>query len=74
MPVNISKLNYKGWENSYRLSNDLIDLVVESGFDILNPVQWPAGGHTYQDWKDKVPSGATSLPKAFPPTDGPRGW
>ena len=32
---------------------DLIDLVVESGFDILNPVQWPAGGHSYQEWKDK---------------------
>ncbi len=32
---------------------DLIDLVVESGFDILNPVQWPAGGHSYREWKDK---------------------
>lgn len=28
MAVNVAKLNYKGWENSYRLSNDLIDLVV----------------------------------------------
>jgi uroporphyrinogen decarboxylase len=33
---------------------DLIDLVIESGFDILNPVQWSAGGHTYQEWKDKA--------------------
>jgi uroporphyrinogen decarboxylase len=33
---------------------DLIDLVVESGFDILNPVQWPAGGHSYREWKDKA--------------------
>ncbi len=33
---------------------DLIDLVVESGFDILNPVQWPAGGHIYQEWKEKA--------------------
>ena len=33
---------------------NLIDLVVESGFDILNPVQWPAGGHTYQEWKDRA--------------------
>lgn len=33
---------------------DLIDLVVESGFDILNPVQWSAGGHSYQEWKDKA--------------------
>ena len=33
---------------------DLIDLVVESGFDILNPVQWPAGGHSYREWKEKA--------------------
>ena len=33
---------------------DLIDDIVESGFDVLNPVQWPAGGHTYQAWKDKA--------------------
>src|SRR5664280_209766 len=28
MPVHITKVNYRGWKNSYRLSNDLIDLVV----------------------------------------------
>ena len=33
---------------------DLLDLVVESGFDILNPVQWSAGGHSYQEWKDRA--------------------
>jgi uroporphyrinogen decarboxylase len=33
---------------------DLIDLVVESHFDILNPVQWPAGGHSYREWKDRA--------------------
>ena len=33
---------------------DLIDLVVESGFDILNPVQWSAGKKSYRDWKDKA--------------------
>lgn len=33
---------------------DLIDLIVESHFDILNPVQWSAGNHTYQEWKDKA--------------------
>jgi len=33
---------------------DLIDAIVESGFDILNPVQWSAGGHTYQEWKDQA--------------------
>lgn len=33
---------------------NLIDLVIESGFDILNPVQWSAGKPTYRDWKDKA--------------------
>ena len=33
---------------------DLLDMIVESGFDALNPVQWTAGGHTYQEWKDKA--------------------
>ncbi|MHB9031966.1 MAG: uroporphyrinogen decarboxylase family protein, partial [Anaerolineae bacterium] len=33
---------------------NLIDLIAESGFDILNPVQWPAGGHSYQEWKDRA--------------------
>lgn len=33
---------------------DLIDPVVESGFDILNPVQWTAGGHSFKEWKDKA--------------------
>jgi uroporphyrinogen decarboxylase len=33
---------------------DLIDLVIESEFDILNPVQWCAGKATYQQWKDRA--------------------
>jgi uroporphyrinogen decarboxylase len=33
---------------------DLIDPVIESGFDILNPVQWCAGRHSYQEWKNKA--------------------
>ncbi len=33
---------------------DLIDLLIESGFDILNPVQWCAGKHSYREWKDKA--------------------
>ncbi|NIA12432.1 MAG: hypothetical protein GWP08_00020 [Nitrospiraceae bacterium] len=33
---------------------DILDLIVDSGFDIVNPVQWTAGGHSYQEWKDKV--------------------
>ena len=32
----------------------IIDLVIESKFDILNPVQWTAGRYTYQQWKDKA--------------------
>jgi uroporphyrinogen decarboxylase len=31
----------------------LIDLIIEAGFDILNPVQWSAGQHSYKRWKDK---------------------
>ena len=33
---------------------DIIDLVIESGFDILNPVQWCAGKRSYKEWKDKA--------------------
>ena len=32
---------------------DLIEDVIDSGFDVLNPVQWSAGGHGYREWKDK---------------------
>jgi uroporphyrinogen decarboxylase len=33
---------------------DLIDDFVESGFDVINPVQWTAGNQGYQAWKDKT--------------------
>jgi uroporphyrinogen decarboxylase len=33
---------------------DIIDDVIGAGFDILNPVQWTAGGHSYREWKDKA--------------------
>jgi uroporphyrinogen decarboxylase len=33
---------------------NIIDLVIDSHFDILNPVQWSAGKHTYQQWKDRA--------------------
>ena len=36
---------------------DLIDDFVECGFDILNPVQWSAGGRTPAEWKARA-SGA----------------
>jgi uroporphyrinogen decarboxylase len=32
---------------------ELIDDIIASGFDILNPVQWTAGGRPYAEWKDK---------------------
>jgi len=33
---------------------DVIDLVIEGGFDVLNPVQWCAGDHGYKEWKDRA--------------------
>jgi len=39
---------------------NILDMLVETGTDILNPVQWPAGGHSAREWKDKV-SGKMSL-------------
>lgn len=30
----------------------LLDAIIDAGFDILNPVQWTAGGHSFQEWKD----------------------
>lgn len=32
----------------------ILDLIMATGVDILNPVQWPAGGHSPREWKDKV--------------------
>ncbi|MCC6446245.1 MAG: hypothetical protein IT210_22680 [Armatimonadetes bacterium] len=33
---------------------DILDDIADSGFDILNPVQWSAGGHSYREWKDRL--------------------
>ncbi len=33
---------------------NLIDLIIEAGFDVLNPVQWPAGGYAPLEWKEKA--------------------
>ena len=33
---------------------DLLDDFIESGFDAINPVQWPAGELGYRAWKDKT--------------------
>ena len=30
----------------------ILDAVIEGGFDILNPVQWTAGGHTPEEWRN----------------------
>ncbi len=32
---------------------DLIDMIIESGFDVMNPVQWSAGKYSFKQWKDK---------------------
>lgn len=32
---------------------DIIDDVVDEGFDILNPIQWSARRHSYGEWKEK---------------------
>lgn len=31
----------------------IVDDIIDAGFDVLNPVQWSAGGHDYREWKDK---------------------
>lgn len=31
---------------------DILDCIIDAGFDVLNPVQWSAGGHSYKEWKD----------------------
>ena len=46
--------NVKCFLHSCGAVYDLIDLIIESGFDVLNPVQWSAGGHSYREWKDKA--------------------
>jgi len=32
---------------------DILDDIIAAGFDVLNPVQWSAGGHSFREWKDK---------------------
>ena len=32
---------------------DILDMIIESRFDVVNPVQWWAGGRSYREWKDK---------------------
>ena len=30
----------------------ILDHIINAGFDVLNPVQWSAGGHSCREWKD----------------------
>lgn len=46
--------NIKTFLHSCGALYEILDLLVQSGIDILNPVQWPAGGHSPKEWKDKV--------------------
>ncbi|MCX5757792.1 MAG: methyltransferase, partial [Candidatus Hydrogenedentes bacterium] len=46
--------NVKAFLHSCGAIYDLLDMIIESGFDVLNPVQWSAGGHSYREWKDKA--------------------
>ena len=32
----------------------LLDSIAASGFDVLNPMQWSAGGQSHRQWKDRV--------------------
>lgn len=45
--------NVKRFLHSCGAIYDVIDFIIDAGFDILNPIQWPAGGHSYEEWKDK---------------------
>ena len=33
---------------------DILDYIIEAEFDVLNPVQWTAGEHSYTEWKEKT--------------------
>ncbi|HOV76121.1 MAG TPA: uroporphyrinogen decarboxylase family protein [Candidatus Hydrogenedentes bacterium] len=46
--------NVKTFLHSCGAIYDILDMVIESGFDVLNPVQWTAGGHSFREWKDKA--------------------
>ena len=46
--------NIKTFLHSCGAIYNLIDDIIDSGFDVLNPVQWTAGGHSWREWKDKA--------------------
>lgn len=46
--------NVKTFFHSCGAIYNIIDDIIDSGFDVLNPVQWTAGGHSWREWKDKA--------------------
>ncbi len=46
--------NVKTFLHSCGAIYDILDDIAASGFDALNPVQWTAGPHSWNDWKDKA--------------------
>jgi len=48
------KKEYKTFLHSCGAIYELMDYIIEGDFDVLNPVQWSAGGHSYREWKDKA--------------------
>jgi len=51
--------NVKTFFHSCGAIHDIVGDIAESGFDILNPVQWNAGTHTATAWRDAA--GAMTL-------------
>jgi uroporphyrinogen decarboxylase len=52
--IHTTSPNVKTFLHSCGAIYDILDQVVDCGFDVLNPVQWTAGGHSYKEWKDKA--------------------
>ncbi len=46
--------NVKTFFHSCGAIFNILDDIIDSGFDVLNPVQWTAGGHHWREWKDKT--------------------
>lgn len=50
--IHHSAPNLKSFLHSCGAIFPLLDSIIEAGFDIINPVQWSAGNHSYREWKD----------------------
>lgn len=46
--------NVKTFYHSCGAIYGLLDDIIAGGFDVLNPVQWTAGGHTAAEWKARA--------------------